>query len=126
MNRFTTAKEPGAVDPGYTTTEFWQTLFVHLVAATVALGTVFNSRFNLDGAQAIIPALALAASAVAQLFYSRSRATVKAAAQEASSTVATAAITSGAVASNGASSQVTSPQPAPAVYNFTLPSPTDQ
>jgi hypothetical protein len=126
MNKFTTAQQPGAVDPGYTTTEFWSTVFVHLVTATVALGTIFNPRFKLDGVQAIIPSLAVVASALAQMFYSHSRAGVKAAAQEASSKVATALVTTGTATSNGAAPPETSSLPAPAVYNFTLPSPANQ
>jgi hypothetical protein len=123
MTKYTTAQSPGAVDPGYTTTEFWQTVFVHLVAAVVALGTVFNPRFSLNGAQAIIPALAVGASAVAQLFYSRSRATVKAAAQSASSNVATAAITSGAATSPGTTASDGSSRTTPVVVNFAYPVP---
>lgn len=67
--------------PGYTTTEFWQTVFVHLIAAIVALGTVFHTHFDLNGLQAIVPAIALLASAIAQSVYSHSRATVKSSAQ---------------------------------------------
>jgi hypothetical protein len=72
---------PGAVKPGWTTTEFWQTLVVHAMAAIVALGTVFHTHFNLNGLQAVVPSVALVASAVAQGVYSRSRATVKSSAQ---------------------------------------------
>jgi hypothetical protein len=72
---------PGEVKPGYTTTEFWQTVFVHLIAAIVALGTVFHTHFDLNGLQAIVPAIALVASAIAQSVYSHSRATVKSSAQ---------------------------------------------
>ena len=74
---------PGEVKPGWTTSEFWQTVFVHLIAAIVALGTVFHTHFNLNGLQAIVPAAALFASAVAQSVYSHSRATVKSSAQTA-------------------------------------------
>jgi DMSO reductase anchor subunit len=79
---------PGAVKPGWTTTEFWQTVIVHLIAAIVALGTVFHTHFNLNGLQAIVLAVALVASAVAQSVYSHSRATVKSSAQAAGADVA--------------------------------------
>ena len=79
---------PGVVNPGWTTTEFWQTLIVHLLVAIVALGTVFHAHWNLNGLQAIVPAVALMASALAQGFYSHSRATVKSSAQAAGSTTA--------------------------------------
>ena len=74
---------PGEVKPGWTTTEFWQTLIVHLIAAVIALGTVFHTNFNLNGLQAIVPAVAVIASAIAQSMYSHSRASVKSAAQAA-------------------------------------------
>jgi hypothetical protein len=77
------------VKPGWTTTEFWQTLFVHAIVAVVALGTVFHAHWNLNGLQAIVPAVALMASALAQGFYSHSRATVKSSAQAAGSSTAT-------------------------------------
>jgi predicted alpha-1,6-mannanase (GH76 family) len=80
---------PGEVKPGWTTTEFWQTLIVHLLVAIVALGTVFHAHWNLDGLQAIVPAVAVMASALAQGFYTHSRATVKSSAQTAGSSVAT-------------------------------------
>jgi hypothetical protein len=80
-------RDPGQVKPGWTTTEFWQTVFVHAIAAVVALGTVIHTNFNLNGLQAIVPAIALVASAIAQSVYSHSRATVKASAQAAGAQV---------------------------------------
>jgi hypothetical protein len=77
----------GTVKPGWTTSEFWQTLLVSLVAAAVALGSVIKPGFNLKGLQAIVPAVALIAAAIAQGFYSHSRGTVKAAAQAAASSL---------------------------------------
>jgi hypothetical protein len=79
---------PGAVKPGWTTTEFWQTLIVHVIAAVVALGTVFHTNFNLNGLQAVVPSVALVASALAQSVYNHSRATVKSAAQVAGASAA--------------------------------------
>jgi len=83
--------DPGDVKPGWTTSEFWQTVFVHAIAAVVALGTVFHTHFNLNGLQAIVPAIAIFASAVAQSVYSHSRATVKSSAQAAGAQVKLAA-----------------------------------
>jgi hypothetical protein len=77
----------GTVKPGWTTSEFWQTLLVTLIAAAVALGSVIKPGFNLNGLQAIVPAVALFAAAIAQGFYSHSRSTVKAAAQVAASSL---------------------------------------
>jgi hypothetical protein len=45
--------------------------------------TVFHTHFRLNGLQAVVPAVATFAAAVAQSVYSQSRATVKAAAQAA-------------------------------------------
>jgi hypothetical protein len=73
----------GGVKPGWTTTEFWTTRLIHVIAAVVALGTVFHTHFNLNGLQAIVPAIALVAAALAQSVYSHSRATVKSSAQAA-------------------------------------------
>lgn len=73
----------GAVKPGWTTTEFWTTLLIHIIAAVVALGTVFHTHFNLNGLQAIVPTVALVAAALAQSMYSHSRAAVKSSAQAA-------------------------------------------
>lgn len=106
------------VDPGYTTTEFWQTLFFHLVAATVAIGSLFGAHFNLDGMQSIVPAVAIAAAAIAQAAYSRSRATVKAAA--AAAAAPTAPINASAHTANETPAQVDGQRmdtPTPAPHN---------
>jgi hypothetical protein len=87
-------RPPGDVKPGWTTTEFWQTLFVHLIVAVVALGTVFHTNFNLNGLQAIVPAVALIASAVAQSIYSYSRSSVKSSAQAARAQIKAASVAS--------------------------------
>lgn len=94
-------RDPGQVKPGWTTTEFWQTVFVHAISAVVALGTVIHTNFNLNGLQAIVPAIALVASAIAQSVYSHSRATVKASAQAAGAQVKTAGEKSGVEATRG-------------------------
>jgi hypothetical protein len=87
MSTETSAQSPGAVDPGYTTTEFWQTLLVNLVACGVAIGSLFSNHFNLNGLNAIVPSVAVVAAAISQSFYSHSRSKVKAAAQAASGQV---------------------------------------
>lgn len=88
MRRMSKQLPPGVVKPGWTTTEFWQTLIVHVIAGVVALGTVFHTHFNLNGLQAVVPSVAVFASAVAQGVYSHSRATVKSAAQAAGASMA--------------------------------------
>jgi len=91
VRAMTKARDPGDVKPGWTTSEFWQTLLVHAIAAAVALGTVFHTHFNLNGLQAIVPSVALFASAVSQAVYSHSRAMVKQSAQAAGAQVRSAA-----------------------------------
>jgi hypothetical protein len=85
-----TALDPGAVKPGWTTTEFYQALLVNVIGAIVAIVTLFKTNFSLNGAQAAVPAVALAAATVAQAVYTLSRAKVKAAAQDASARVQSA------------------------------------
>jgi hypothetical protein len=102
----------GTVKPGWTTTEFWQTSLVTLIAAAVALGSVIKPGFNLRGLQAIVPAIALIAAAIAQGFYSHSRSTVKAAAQVAASNL------EGGVPKLDASGSLTQvPNPPPIIVN---------
>jgi hypothetical protein len=103
---------PGEVKPGWTTTEFWQTVFIHLIVAIVALGTVFHTHFNLNGLQALVPTIALLASAVAQSVYSHSRATVKSSAQAAGVRVK-------AIDSAASRDRVAGPEPAPITVKLT-------
>jgi hypothetical protein len=84
------APEPGVVKPGWATTEFYQTLLVNVIAGIVAIVTIFKTNFNLNGVQAAVPAVALAAATIAQTYYALSRARVKAAAQDASARVKSA------------------------------------
>lgn len=86
----TTQPMPGVIKPGWTTTEFWQTLLVQALTAIVAIGAIFKGNFNLDGVQAVVPAVAVLAAALAQAYYNHSRAVVKAAAQNAAAQAASA------------------------------------
>jgi hypothetical protein len=104
--------QPGVVKPGWTTTEFWQTLLVQAIAAIVTLGTVFHTHFKLNGLQAVVPAVATFAAAIAQSVYSHSRATVKAAAQ-------TAGVHAQAAASAGSSRAAAALEAAPIVVQLT-------
>jgi hypothetical protein len=108
----TKLRDPGDVKPGWTTSEFWQTLLVHAIAAVVALGTVFHTHFDLNGFQAVVPAVALFSSAVAQSVYSHSRAIVKQSAQAAGAQVRSA----GMAASSGSG---VGPEPAPITIRLT-------
>lgn len=77
---------PGAAvtpEAGPTTTEFWTTLLTNVLAVVVALGTVFNGKFDFRGAQPLIPAVAMLAAAGVTSWYAHSRSTVKAAAHTA-------------------------------------------
>lgn len=69
-----------SVKPGISTTEFWTTLFVHLVTTASLLAALFGKQFDGNKLQPLIPAVAMLASAIAQGFYSHSRAVVKSAA----------------------------------------------
>lgn len=93
MSSTLSAQQPGAVDPGYTTTEFWQTLIVQALSIAVVAASLAGTNLKLDGVQAVVPSVAVVAAAIAQAFYSHSRAQVKAAAQAASSQAAAAGVT---------------------------------
>ena len=108
----TKLRDPGDVKPGWTTSEFWQTLLVHAIAAAVALGTVFHTHFDLNGLQAVVPAVAVFASAVAQSMYSHSRAVVKQSAQAAGAQVRSAGIAANFSPAAG-------PEPAPITVRLT-------
>jgi hypothetical protein len=112
VTRMSQQLPPGAVKPGWTTTEFWQTLIVHVIAAVVALGTVLHTHFNLNGLQAIVPSVALVASAIAQGVYSHSRATVKSSAQAALASAATHQSTTASLGATPIVVQLTGVQPA--------------
>lgn len=77
---------PVEVKPGLRTTEFYQTLFLQVIAAVVAIGTLFGVHFNLDGLQALVPVAALLAAIVSHAVYNWSRTAVKTSAITASST----------------------------------------
>jgi len=111
MRKMSKIAPPGVVKPGWTTTEFWQTLLVQAVAAVVTLGTVFHTHFRLNGLQAVVPAVATFAAAIAQSVYSHSRATVKAAAQTAG--------VHAQVASSGSSQIAAAVEAAPIVVQLT-------
>jgi hypothetical protein len=54
---------------------------------------MFKSNFNLNGVQAVVPAIAVLAAGVAQAFYSHARAVVKSTAQNSAAQVASARVT---------------------------------
>jgi hypothetical protein len=58
-----------------------RSLLIQAITAIVAIGSILKSNFTLNGVQALMPAIAVLAAALAQAFYSYSRAVVKAAAQ---------------------------------------------
>lgn len=76
--------------PGFTTTEFWTTMLVHLVTGIVTISSLFtHTPFDASGLQPLIPVAALVMSGIAQAYYSHSRAHVKANAKSADTTVLT-------------------------------------
>ena len=77
----------GQIEPGYTTTEFWTTLLTEVIAGVVAF-MALAKNVSIANVQAVVPSVALLAAAIAQFFYSRSRAAVKVAAQQAAAAVA--------------------------------------
>ena len=66
--------------PGFKTTEFWQTTLLHALTAVVVIASTFGYHIDSVKLQPLIPVGALIASAIAQAFYSASRASVKVAA----------------------------------------------
>jgi hypothetical protein len=90
--------EPGTVEPGWTTTEFYQTLLVTVISAVVAISSLFKTHLNLDGIQAAVPTAAVVAATVAQAYYAWVRSRVKVAAQQAVANVKAAQATAGSAA----------------------------
>lgn len=68
-----------SVAPGYTTTEFWQSMLAQALSLAIGLGVLIHAHFDLTGLQVLIPSVSVIAAAIASAVYSRSRATVKAA-----------------------------------------------
>jgi hypothetical protein len=72
------AAPPGPAPPGWTTSEFWSTLLVHVISvATIALTFTTGSSDGIQGAEAIVPAAALLVSGVAHAVYVRGRVHLK-------------------------------------------------
>jgi hypothetical protein len=64
--------------PAWTTSEFWSTVFVHAFAVVmVVLTFTTGSDEGIQGAEAIVPAAAMLASAVAHVAYVRGRVHLK-------------------------------------------------
>lgn len=61
--------------PGYRTTEWWGTVLTHIITIMVLL----NVPLDTNRLTALVPVASLILSAAAQVAYSHSRATVKAA-----------------------------------------------
>ena len=72
------APRMGPPPPGWTTSEFWSMLLVHVIAvATIVLTFTTGSDKGVQGAEAIVPAAALVLSAVAHAVYARGRVRLK-------------------------------------------------
>lgn len=80
--------------PGWTTTEFWSTIATSVLALIAVVGPLLSSGFDPTGANALVPALATVAAAVASSLYSLARSRVKVAAQTANATLIGAQMTS--------------------------------
>lgn len=93
------ALDPIGVKWGPRTSEFWQTVFVNILALVVAGGTLLNHHFDVTGIQALIPALSVIAAAIVSAVYGNARSSLKAAATQANATVLTQA--NGPVPSSG-------------------------
>jgi hypothetical protein len=64
--------------PGWTTSEFWSTAMVHVVAlASIVLTFTTGSDDGIDGVEALIPVVAIVLSGVAHVAYTRSRTRLK-------------------------------------------------
>jgi hypothetical protein len=69
---------PGPPPPGWTTSEFWSMLFVHVIAVvTIVLTFATGSSEGIQGAEAVVPAAALLMSGVAHVAYVRGRVHLK-------------------------------------------------
>jgi hypothetical protein len=69
---------PGPPPPGWTTSEFWGTLLVHVIAVvTIVLTFTTGSSQGVEGTEAIIPVAALLMSGVAHAVYVRGRVHLK-------------------------------------------------
>lgn len=66
-------------EPGYQSTEFWQTLLTNLLAVAVSAAEVLGVGIDSTAVQAVVPAVALIASAIATACYAHSRSRLKAA-----------------------------------------------
>jgi hypothetical protein len=72
------APRPAVPPPGWTTSEFWSTLLVHVIAVgTIVLTFATGSSRGIEGTEAIVPAAALVMSAVAHAVYVRGRVHLK-------------------------------------------------
>ena len=65
---------PAAAAPAWTTTEFWSTNLVHVVAGiAVVLSFTSGDEKGVEGMEALVPIAAVAASAIAHWVYLRHR-----------------------------------------------------
>ncbi len=65
--------------PGFVTSEFWSTVFVHLLSVVALVLSSTGHVFDSTKLDSLVPVAALIASGIAQSFYSLSRGKVKAA-----------------------------------------------
>jgi hypothetical protein len=79
---------PPADGGGPRTTEFWITVGTNLIGLAVAVASIVGRPLDPAPFQALIPAAAVLAAAIATAFYSHSRATTKRAQLQASAQVA--------------------------------------
>ena len=79
---------PPADGGGPRTTEFWITVGTNLIGLAVAVASIVGRPLDPEPFQALIPAAAMLAAAIATAFYSHSRATTKRAQLQASAQVA--------------------------------------
>lgn len=83
-----------ATKPGYLTTEFWTTSFLHLISFLAVVWTLLGRSGDLSPTLApLVPVAALVASAVAQAVYSLCRGQVKVGAVTAAAALASSMTT---------------------------------
>lgn len=63
---------------GFRTTEFWTTMFLHLLSAITVILTLTGHSFDSEKLQPLVPMAAMLASGLAQAYYSHSRSSLKA------------------------------------------------
>lgn len=72
-----TVDTSGVVKDGVRTTEFWTTIFMHLITLSSMIVVLTGHQFSGTALTPLVPAAAALASGICQAYYSHSRSTLK-------------------------------------------------